>query len=167
MSYLTEFSLDWRPEFHPIPDEVLALVATEEAVDMSWHNDVCPSFGIELKDGGPALRLWVDAVSVNDRECGNETRFWVGIDGENDVLLATDDVAAAVACYRENLPKYRANVQTVQKRHEALTAEYNAWLLQNTNVPKVSADEAVWDKNITHEQAVWLSAFCVIWEAVQ
>ncbi len=107
MSYLTEFSLDWRPEFHPIPDEVLALVAAGEAVDMSWHNDVCPSFGIEVMDGDSSLRLWVDAVSVNDRECGNETRFTVCLD-DGTVLVVTDDVAAAVACYRENLPKYRA-----------------------------------------------------------
>jgi hypothetical protein len=38
-------------------------------VDVSWHNDVCPSFSCDLNDKQEMI-VWVNYADENRRECG-------------------------------------------------------------------------------------------------
>lgn len=61
MSYATEFG----PEYAP-PPVIAAIVASGELLDVSWHNDVAPSF--THRDGPPETRLWVHPENPAERE---------------------------------------------------------------------------------------------------
>jgi hypothetical protein len=54
--WVAEFGEDWQ-----VPD-VIALA--EGIEDMSWHNDVCPSFGLHVAENGEpyahTIRIWCD-----------------------------------------------------------------------------------------------------------
>lgn len=71
--------MSWRSEFmhHPVDYDVPARIEELEGVeDMSWHNDVCPSFGREISDS-LRLRIWCDTPEADDRECPGEGRFTI------------------------------------------------------------------------------------------
>lgn len=115
--WLSEFSEAWRP-----PQEILAMVEAGELVDVSWHNDVCPSFcshSDEGKDAEDMLRIWSDHPVAEERECQGP-RFMVE-DGElsanHPALYSGDDVNEAIRVFRETAQE-RAALEA-----EKLTAE--------------------------------------------
>ncbi len=66
-SYRTEFG----PTYHFIPPWVGGL-------DVSWGNDVCPSWEAWPSDDGEAPRLFVDAADASARENGPDSpRFTI------------------------------------------------------------------------------------------
>jgi hypothetical protein len=97
----------WSSEF---PDFVLDVIVPSDFKDISWHNDVCPSFAAH------GLRLWIDYKDPGMRELQGQ-RFMLqreDADGEaqNDedgLLLATDDwneVIAMIAKLTPHVPRY-------------------------------------------------------------
>jgi hypothetical protein len=52
-------------------------------VDVSWHNDVCPSFSCDLNETQEMV-LWVNYADENRRECGGLQFALVVKDKEND-----------------------------------------------------------------------------------
>lgn len=90
-------SANWKNEFgkeYDIPDEVLSLVSKGLAEDVSWHNDICPSFG--YYDDDVNLRLWVEHPDPDLRIPGM-LRFFVTHD--NEEVAMTDDVNEAIRTY--------------------------------------------------------------------
>lgn len=81
------------------PDYPLdSLPAMWEWEDMSWHNDVCPSF----RKGN--LLVWVDWPDPRERENYDGRRFTLcrldpntGLPAENSVILETDDWTEVLA----------------------------------------------------------------------
>jgi hypothetical protein len=61
-----------------IPKEIIALMRSGEAEDISWHNDTMPSVGKELSNG-IIVKLWVDYPDPDDRESSNDMQFAVTI----------------------------------------------------------------------------------------
>lgn len=60
-------------------------------VDVSWHNNVSPSFKRQLKDN-LTLTLWIDYLDESKRECGGD-QFLVIVHIEDqieDVLYESD-----------------------------------------------------------------------------
>jgi hypothetical protein len=60
-------------------------------VDVSWHNNVSPSFEKPLKDG-LCLTLWIDYTDESKRECGGD-QFLVIVhikDQIEDVVYESD-----------------------------------------------------------------------------
>ncbi len=99
---------DWRKEFGvswSVPARVDDLVDKGDLVDMSWHNDVAPSFITKSvaeskawEDDGRGVRLWVDHPVRTLREHEDGSRYFVaaGDGGENDVRYAGDDLDEAL-----------------------------------------------------------------------
>lgn len=90
----------WEAEFgaaYAVPDEIRALANAGKLEDISWHNDVCPSFSVA--DG--SVKLWVDHPEREQRECTPVNRFTVCLyDEGGDWLtdaLRTDDVGEVIA----------------------------------------------------------------------
>jgi len=56
-------------------------------VDVSWHNDVCPSFSCDLNEKQEMV-VWVDFADENMRECGGQqfTLVIQEIDNASDPL---------------------------------------------------------------------------------
>jgi len=56
----------------------------EGFVDVSWHNDVCPSFSKDLNDKQEMV-VWVNYANEDKRECGGLQFAFVirAIDGED------------------------------------------------------------------------------------
>ena len=52
-------------------------------VDVSWHNDVCPSFSRDLNDTQEMV-LWINYANEDRRECGGLQFTLVVKDKEND-----------------------------------------------------------------------------------
>lgn len=77
----------WRAEFasrvevFDVPESIIRMEGLE---DMSWHNDVCPSFGTHVVDDSLSLRIWCQAVNVDDREYTAGKRFMVFADAWDD-----------------------------------------------------------------------------------
>ena len=87
MSYRTEF-----------PDFVLDVTIPTGFIDVSWHNDVCPSF--EKDDGTFQTRVWIDYKNAVSRESSSNPRFSISMyengDFVNDMMV-TDDWNEIVA----------------------------------------------------------------------
>lgn len=95
-----------------VPD----VIAKAEGIeDMSWKNDTCPSFGLELGDD-IIVRIWVDHPDRDQRENDTEHRFHVAADDwgdsgrlaaagvtdtseEGDFILSTDDPHEALRAF--------------------------------------------------------------------
>jgi len=104
----------WVREFgwdYDVPPEVLALVQSGEAEDISWHNDICPSFSAHGPDYSPEVRLWVEHPDPAKREWDDAKRFGVSVatqtpGSEFDDFFDTDDAGEAVRKYREFVKKH-------------------------------------------------------------
>jgi hypothetical protein len=102
----------WDSEFgaeYEVPNEILNLVSKGYANDMSWHNDVSPSFGKEVQLD-KFLRLWIDHKDPYSRELSGK-RFSVTLDDEEGNAYTiddgtTDDVNEAVSKYLKALNDY-------------------------------------------------------------
>ena len=97
MTHNTRQTPTWRDEF---PDDynVPAVIATHPDLDdVSWHNDVCPSFTLKGYDGGNNrldVRLWVAHPDKAAREFPDMPRLYVS-DGERAVFFESEDDADA------------------------------------------------------------------------
>lgn len=100
MSWITE-----HDESYEVPAEILAI---EGIVDLSWHNDTCPRFGVHDEGFGP--NLWVDHPNPDKREMCPTPRFLVRrqvgeVDSADDIVLYHgDDMHAAIEAFRKGLP---------------------------------------------------------------
>jgi hypothetical protein len=79
-----------------VPDQI---AHDPRLIDISWHNDVSPSFMLASADGIAEIdvRLWVAPVKVEDREFDGP-RFQVFDHAHNDfVMFASEtDIAGAL-----------------------------------------------------------------------
>jgi len=117
----------WRdefPDYYAVPD----VIATDPQLDdMSWHNDVCPSFtakGYDSSNDRPDVRLWVAALKIEDREFPEQPRLMVS-DGEIVIRTWDDDTDAgqAVELLRDVCRKATAGELTLAATLQYLTDE--------------------------------------------
>ena len=91
----------WRNEFPADFDVPAVLTDHPELVDISWHNDVCPSFcrkGDEDSENG--IRLWVSHPDPDQQEIPQE-RYGVYDHQQQLSLYEGDDVQAAITALLE------------------------------------------------------------------
>jgi hypothetical protein len=101
----------WKAEFgknYNVP----AIIAKAEGVeDISWHNDICPSFVWAVLDRGPEgeehpLRLWVEHPDPHQREGGPEAdRFFITAGMDCDEIYTGNDAAEAMRRFIEERDK--------------------------------------------------------------
>lgn len=94
-THLTEF-----PDIE-MPEAILELVKDGTLKDMSWHNDVAPSF--EVGDG--SIVLWVDHQDPSKRELAPCKRFALYGDDdfdESELLFETDDPKELLAYIKDH-----------------------------------------------------------------
>ena len=100
--------MTWKQEFgkpYEVPEEIDALVASGELLDLSWHNDISPSFG-RMRDCDAngewfdAPRLFVDHVEDVLREHGRGSSRFSVFDSEWNDLYYGDDLAEALVALR-------------------------------------------------------------------
>lgn len=114
-SYLASVKVSlWRAEFGP-GYQVPGVITDEPGIeDISWRNDVAPSFTFAsvAELGTTDLRLWVEHPDPAEREAGPRApRYSVMFD--DDECYSGDDVNAAL----ENL---RRNRDAILRRHHSL-----------------------------------------------
>lgn len=100
----------WIDEHGAEYDVPLEILHMEGIEDWSWHNDVCPSFGLYDSDSNAMLRIWVQHPDMEMRECFDH-RFSVVFyetGDEGDEICITDDVMTAIRAFMETLPRYHA-----------------------------------------------------------
>jgi len=103
-----KYSGQWVDEFgsrYMVPKEVSEHPLMKE---MSWHNDVSPSFGESDDDAEREVRLWVAHPVGHMREVAN-TRYGVYYtdqDGTGDDGVETDDVNEAIKAWEQRFDKY-------------------------------------------------------------
>lgn len=68
--------MSWREEFDESFDVPELIEKLEGVEDMSWHNDVCPSFGVR-GDEEWDLRIWVQHPDPEQRETYEAERYMV------------------------------------------------------------------------------------------
>lgn len=99
-TYLTEFSR----ESHPSADLVARIMAAAPGVqDVSWHNDVAPSWSRPSPadpDGEAGIRFMVHPENPADRESPTYARFDVFREGRGDSLYHGDDFEQAIKTFR-------------------------------------------------------------------
>lgn len=91
MSYDTEFGSEYAVEA-----DLLQWFESNGFDDISWHNDICPSFGIEQPGtrGDLIMSVFVDALDPAERETGPETpRFSTHWYDENGDVAESFDFA--------------------------------------------------------------------------
>jgi len=113
--WISEFGPEWQ-----IPKEILDLVNAGVLSDMSWHNDVCPSFGKEIAPD-TFFQMFVEHPNLNERESpdGRFSASLVKPDGSVDYLLVTDNLSEVLTMARKYLkPKGSSaiSLQTIEER---------------------------------------------------
>ncbi len=119
----------WIAEFGA--EYAVPALVTDTLEDLSWHNDICPSFttkGIAANDPtyheGVDVRLWVDHPDPQERETGPDTpRFRVtGFFGADFIVYETDtDLPEAIAVLEREAAKYTQPVS--ERRHRRHVAD--------------------------------------------
>ena len=108
---------------YTVPQEILALVTSGELIDLSWHNDASPSYGVVLLDEVNVC-IWVDHVERKAREVLDK-RFFVSSYNHEHVnlhpfndgqILSTDDVAEAITKWRETVADLKAQIADPRPR---------------------------------------------------
>lgn len=86
-----------RTAANEFPDIALPSDIPADWLDMSWHNDACPSFHVAGNAYGLGVTLWIDDADADKRENGPEVeRFMIHRNGSAlEYGLATDDWQAA------------------------------------------------------------------------
>jgi hypothetical protein len=96
-----EQAMDWKTEFgtdYDIPAAILALVESEQATDLSWHNDTAPSFGLVNETAD--LRIAVEHPDPTRRELEGGARFIVTMLSRNGITERyLDNALEAAAAY--------------------------------------------------------------------
>jgi hypothetical protein len=104
MSWKDEFPLDYE-----IPGLIEFMVKEGVLQDISWHNDVMPSFSVpDPKREDYGVRLWVDHPVAFERETGGR-RFGVvkgPYGSENDFEYDTDDLEDAINAFLRQANAY-------------------------------------------------------------
>lgn len=114
---MANISNNWLKEFGPeynVPQAVLEMERFGELVDCSWHNDVCPSFGVHgLNPNDPTrhltITLWVDHPNPERREWDSARQFAVSVsdDGITDGFDEQyDTIEKAIAAWRATVEKW-------------------------------------------------------------
>jgi|SRR6187402_2495011 len=101
----------WVKEFGRSYDVPVEVTSHPKLVDLSWHNDTSPSFGIDGKD--TALRLWVAHVDPQMRDIAGGKRFMVVFDGNDETcpeFVETDDVNEAIAAWEKTAAEWQAQL---------------------------------------------------------
>lgn len=106
MDGTVRWSREFGPEYRP-PRELLDLVG-KELEDHSWHNDVCPLFGLRSPTTDEIwVAIWSDAERPEDREDPTTSRFLVILYGPDGPYTgcsidyhATDDLDDAITTFR-------------------------------------------------------------------
>lgn len=97
----------WQREFPTagVPD---LITQHPDLVDMSYHNDICPSFNRKGWDGTQLdVRLWVDFVEPTDREFPERARYtvtrynWDNQKDEQEQLYAGENGGQAIQTLME------------------------------------------------------------------
>ncbi len=93
---------DWRNEFgleFEVPASIERLTTLDLGIkDLSWHNDACPRFVKSFADNEEVC-LWVEHVSVNMREGGDNAPRFVIEDTRTDARWETSDDNEAIALF--------------------------------------------------------------------
>ncbi len=125
-NFYTKVKVKFKPFKEPLykvefPGFDLGVVIPKDFEDISWHNDVCPSFyNKALK-----LRLWVHPVKVADREYECIKRF-------NLIFGEIDSDVAALECLVDT-----DNFQEINNMVALRVFAYNATLTSNPdNYPR-------------------------------
>jgi hypothetical protein len=141
----------WRTEFnerYEVPKFIEFLVARGIIQDRSWHNDACPTFGLQDAEGrNLEVVLWVDHPLASYRECAPDAmRFMVTIGecGKDSTRTRdTEDLEDALAIFFDYLGEFHKS-EGVWLRPEgylkSLLAEYTL-----SPDPKVEWEEQVWE----------------------
>jgi hypothetical protein len=89
----------WIREFGEPCDVPAAIADDPRLADISWHNDVAPSFQLAcaLDVEGIDVRLWVAPVNVEDREYDDMPRFQVIDHNLDDLSVFTTETDAEAA----------------------------------------------------------------------
>lgn len=159
MTYQSEF-----PDFDPAT--MPAIPAGFE--DESWHNDVCPNFHAAAE----GLTVWIDYADPALSEFGEDggARFnlvygdqpeadgvYLPPPGDRLTVYEGDDYAALLNA----LSVWRSRVTSV-----TMSDELTQFCAQQHLTP-ASADEMLFDDDLTSHQREWLSGFVRRWEAAQ
>jgi hypothetical protein len=80
-----------------VPSEV---TNDPDLIDISWHNDVCPSFACKADDPDEPIRLWVNHPDPEQREYDRAERFLV-TDAESELLYEGEDIRAALQALKD------------------------------------------------------------------
>jgi hypothetical protein len=116
---------DWVSEFgeeYAVPD---AIAQAEGIEDLSWHNDVCPSFGLHVAEGDEpyahTVRIWCDHPDPEQSGWGTRDcpRFQVAYEADASAIAgvpcgvewSTDDPDEAVRVLLASLEHVRAEVR--------------------------------------------------------
>ncbi len=78
MGWVSEHGRQFR-----VPMAILEHVRAGTLRDLSWHNDMCPSFGVTRADGTERANVWVDHPQPLERECAGSMRFCVSVYDES------------------------------------------------------------------------------------
>jgi hypothetical protein len=82
--------MSWDSEFgasYKVPKKLLDLADAGVLEDVSWHNDISPSFERKT-EGGYSVRLWVEHPDLDQREAGG-SRFMITMDDPDGAFLIT------------------------------------------------------------------------------
>jgi len=136
------FAEEFGPEY-AVEAEIVEWFEANGWDDSSWHNNICPSFGLEYPGtrGDLLFEVFVDALDPEEREAGPGPRFSVHIfdeDGERESgpdFDTFEEVRGYIAdqmamqkppkSHREKLDSVRATLAILSPR---LTEEYRGML---------------------------------------
>lgn len=88
---------NWVYEFGP-EFQIPSVIRDAEGIeDFSWHNDTCPSFGRELRNG-QRIRIWCEHPVESERESAFAHRYTVIIDDDtyDDIIYEGEDAHEAL-----------------------------------------------------------------------
>lgn len=105
--------MGWKEQFgegYEVPRFIQWLVDTQMLSDLSYGNDVAPSFGIYDEDTETWIRLWVEHPLRSARERDEEERFSVTWnDPDTDFEHNYHDLEAAVIMLYQRIKQYLEN----------------------------------------------------------
>lgn len=106
MSWIHEFGREYD-----VPRKIVDLVIAGLASDLSWHNDLAPSFGTVSKDGKLEIRIWVEHPDKDQRELDDMSRYIVtGVKNGKEYL--TEQISGVEAAINRYLKALRDAVKS-------------------------------------------------------
>lgn len=126
-------------------------------IDLSWRNDVCPSWAIGK------LRIWVDFADPKERDFEHGCRFRITDEEVSEIIFESNDwseVLNFVFLSNLELPEIPED-----EDEEGLTKVYDEFLAI-TSLPAMSADELSFEVNVP-KIINWLGRFIKAWEQME